>query len=334
MDEKDLLPGTLWKNEIPKTIRLSKAVIVCLSRNSVNKAGYVHKEIKIALDVADEQPDETIFIIPVRLDECVVPDRLMQYHWVDLFEPEGYEQLLKTLARVQFRDIIFQNWVWMDLSGYDSRTEMPMGGASGLERIGKDNSLFSFVRNHAPQVVGLGARSRKWWLLCDSSPGQIADFVGLDPEGQYVNYIYVKGHKDGNRGRIAVTSFFDVVGQAVKNSDTLQHRFLINELLRRSNSRNDGLVWRFDGRKVQRLMFIEELKKMGPHVQRRVVIFHPGVDYTAWSSAVSDYIRGSDRIQGFGRPDVGRMRQLSALLFGTQSTLQTLGATLIVIAAR
>jgi TIR domain len=179
LDEKDLLPGTLWKSEIPKAIRLSKAVIVCLSGNSVNKAGYVHKEIKIALDVADEQPEGTIFIIPVRLDECVVPDRLMEYHWVDLFEPQGYEQLLNTLARVQFRDIIFQNWIWMDLSGYDSRLEMPMGGASGLERIGKDKSLFSFVRNHAAQVVGLGAPSCKWWLLCDSGPGQIADFVGL-----------------------------------------------------------------------------------------------------------------------------------------------------------
>jgi hypothetical protein len=149
-----------------------------------------------------------------------------------------------------------------------------------------------------------------------------------------VNYIYVKAHKDGHRGRIAVTSFFDVVGQAVKNPDTLQHRFLINELLRRSNRRNDALVWRFDGRKVQRLIFIEQLKKMGPQAQRRVVIFHPGVEYPAWSSAVSDYIRRSDRIQGSDRPDVGRMRQLSALLFGTQSTLQTLGATLVVIAAR
>jgi hypothetical protein len=80
-------------------VRSSHVVIVCLSKASTTKAGYVQKEIKVALDVADEQPEGTIFIIPLRLEECAVPDRLKKWHWVDLFNPKGYQKLVATLKK-------------------------------------------------------------------------------------------------------------------------------------------------------------------------------------------------------------------------------------------
>jgi hypothetical protein len=69
----------------------------CLSQRSINKAGYVQKEIKFALDVADEQPEDTIFLIPLKLEECDVPERLSRWQWVNLFSANGYERLLKAL---------------------------------------------------------------------------------------------------------------------------------------------------------------------------------------------------------------------------------------------
>jgi len=68
-----------------------------LSNNSINKEGYVQKEIRLALDAADEKPEETIFLIPARLEDCKVPSRLGKYQWVDLFIAHGYERLLKSL---------------------------------------------------------------------------------------------------------------------------------------------------------------------------------------------------------------------------------------------
>ena len=56
LDEENLLPGQDWRLEIPKAVRNTDVVIVCLSRGFVKKAGYGQKEIKLALDVADEQP--------------------------------------------------------------------------------------------------------------------------------------------------------------------------------------------------------------------------------------------------------------------------------------
>lgn len=97
LDEEKLLPGQKWTVEIPKAVRASDVVIVCLSAGSVNKAGYLQKEIRIALDVAEEKPEGTIFIIPVRLEACPVPDRLSEYHWVDLFEAAGMGRLMEAL---------------------------------------------------------------------------------------------------------------------------------------------------------------------------------------------------------------------------------------------
>ena len=99
LDEQDLLPGTKWEQEIPSAVRSSDVVIVCLSRASITKEGYVQKEIGIALDVAEEKPDRTIFLIPLKLEECEVPDRLRQWHWLNYFESQGHERLLKSLRR-------------------------------------------------------------------------------------------------------------------------------------------------------------------------------------------------------------------------------------------
>ncbi len=97
LDEENLLPGQDWQREIPRAVRYADAVIVCLSKGSINKAGYVQKEIKFALDVADEQPDDTIFLIPLKLEECDVPERLSRWQWVNLLSPTGYERLLRAL---------------------------------------------------------------------------------------------------------------------------------------------------------------------------------------------------------------------------------------------
>ena len=96
LDEEILLPGQDWKLEIPKAIRLSDVVLVLLSNHSITREGYVQKEIKYALDIADEKPEGTIFIIPVRLENCEVPLSLTKWQWVDFFRNDGYEKLVRS----------------------------------------------------------------------------------------------------------------------------------------------------------------------------------------------------------------------------------------------
>jgi hypothetical protein len=106
LDEEDILPGQPWEETIRKAVRQSDVVIVCLSVSSINKSGFVNKEIKLALDVADEQPEGKIFVIPARLESCEVPDRLRGWQWVDLFDKKGYSKLVRGLkACMQERGI-------------------------------------------------------------------------------------------------------------------------------------------------------------------------------------------------------------------------------------
>jgi hypothetical protein len=99
LDEEDLLPGQDWEIEIPKAVRDSDIVVVCLSKGSVTKTGYVQKEIKFALDAADERPEGTVYIIPVLLEECAVPERLSKWHWVALYRYGGYKRLVASLKK-------------------------------------------------------------------------------------------------------------------------------------------------------------------------------------------------------------------------------------------
>ncbi|MFZ5821841.1 MAG: SUMF1/EgtB/PvdO family nonheme iron enzyme [Chloroflexota bacterium] len=99
LDELDLLPGENWEVEIPNALFASDVILVCLSKNSVDKEGYVQKEITFALDKAQEKPEGTIFIIPVKLEDCDVPPRLNRYQWVDLFRADGYKRLLLGLNK-------------------------------------------------------------------------------------------------------------------------------------------------------------------------------------------------------------------------------------------
>jgi hypothetical protein len=96
-DEMDLVGGQDWQVEIPKAISTADAIIICLTRNSVDREGYVQREIKFALDKALEMPEGRIFIIPVRFEECEVPVALSRYQWVDLFDEAGYARMMRSL---------------------------------------------------------------------------------------------------------------------------------------------------------------------------------------------------------------------------------------------
>ncbi|GIM94692.1 toll/interleukin-1 receptor domain-containing protein [Paractinoplanes toevensis] len=98
LDDVDLVGGQNWDEEITKAIRRSRFVLVCLSKNSVSKTGYVQKELRRALDVADEQPEGRAFIIPVRLKPCEIPQSLSKWHCVDLYRLNGYPKLLESLG--------------------------------------------------------------------------------------------------------------------------------------------------------------------------------------------------------------------------------------------
>jgi formylglycine-generating enzyme required for sulfatase activity len=113
LDKEKLLPGADWEYEIRKAVREADVVVVCLSKQ-FNQAGFRQKEVRIALDEADKQPEGEIFIIPARLEECDTLESLRKWHWVDLFEPDGYEMLMRALrVRAERIGAALQKKTWL-----------------------------------------------------------------------------------------------------------------------------------------------------------------------------------------------------------------------------
>ena len=86
LDKENLLPGQNWPRSIDHAIEISDFFIPCFSKRSVLKRGAFQSELRFALDCASKRPLDDMFVIPVRLDDCVLPDRITHHlQHVDLF---------------------------------------------------------------------------------------------------------------------------------------------------------------------------------------------------------------------------------------------------------
>jgi TIR domain len=95
----DLSAGDPWEMIVPEKIQSSDAMIICLSKKSVNRAGFFQTEMGRALRLQEQQPEGTSFIVPIKLDECKVPRRLSNWHCAELFRKRGFNDLVSALER-------------------------------------------------------------------------------------------------------------------------------------------------------------------------------------------------------------------------------------------
>ena len=95
LDKKNIQPGEVWDLAIKKAIRESDFFLACLSSESVGRRGVLQKEIKDALEIWREKLDDDIYLIPVRLEKCEIPENLKKFHCADIFEEDGLDRLVE-----------------------------------------------------------------------------------------------------------------------------------------------------------------------------------------------------------------------------------------------
>ena len=100
IDRKDLPPARDWDVEIRKTLAAARLILIHLSKHLSSKNGYVQREIEIALDTWRQMPPDSAFIIPVRLDECLIPESLNRLTHFDLVEQTDFEKLAEHIKTV------------------------------------------------------------------------------------------------------------------------------------------------------------------------------------------------------------------------------------------
>lgn len=98
MDKKDLLPGQDWDYRIRKAMEKSDFIILCLSRTSVNKRGYVQREMRMAMDIFREMPSGSVFLIPVIISDCEVPNEISRYHYIYFSRDDAIQMIFRSIA--------------------------------------------------------------------------------------------------------------------------------------------------------------------------------------------------------------------------------------------
>jgi hypothetical protein len=98
MVSKDVRPGEDWLATSRKAIYQSDFFLSIRSTNTEQRSGHFDEELAVALEIGKEKPPGEVFLIPVRLEECVVPERLRRRDWIDLFREDGWERLLEAIS--------------------------------------------------------------------------------------------------------------------------------------------------------------------------------------------------------------------------------------------
>jgi hypothetical protein len=101
IDKEEIRAGENWDLALSKAIKNNRYFIPLFSSKSVDKIGYVNKELRYALDALDNYPEKTIFMIPVRLDDCEIPfEKLKKIQNADLFPDwnNGVKRIFKSMG--------------------------------------------------------------------------------------------------------------------------------------------------------------------------------------------------------------------------------------------
>lgn len=101
MDKNNILFGEEWHSNLETAIRESDFFLALLSAASVNKKGVIPKEYSIALGVPWERLESgrPYIIIPVRLDDCSVPESLQRHQWLDFQVDDDWTRLIDAIRK-------------------------------------------------------------------------------------------------------------------------------------------------------------------------------------------------------------------------------------------
>ncbi|MGH9840567.1 MAG: TIR domain-containing protein [Blastocatellia bacterium] len=97
MDVKNLLPGEVREFSIGKALQDASFVLIFLSANYVNYRGHWHSVKKNAVELFENTLRDDIYLIPVLLEDCDVPEDLQKFQPAKIYEEGEWEKLVQAI---------------------------------------------------------------------------------------------------------------------------------------------------------------------------------------------------------------------------------------------
>jgi hypothetical protein len=127
MDKIDLLPGQNWDYVIQQELRKADFIILLLSDISSKKRGYVQKEFNQALIYCEEKLESDIFIIPILINPCNIPDKLLKFQWVNYSSDDTFDKIFLSINTQREILINEKNQKEASLTGLGYKEEIKNG---------------------------------------------------------------------------------------------------------------------------------------------------------------------------------------------------------------
>ena len=121
LDRNDIDPGSYWEQAIRRAIQQGAFFIACFSEEYHNRGQtYMNQELTFAIDELNQRSPDQIWFIPVKLNECEIPDRdigggktLQALQYVNLYEnwDDSIQRILKVIQPGLSEPVISTNAV-------------------------------------------------------------------------------------------------------------------------------------------------------------------------------------------------------------------------------
>lgn len=110
MDKNQLLPGEAWNWVIEKEFNSANVILLLLSKTSVIKRGNIQREINDALEKLKYKLPSDIYLIPLLIEPCVVPEHIAsKIHYVDIQSSNWWTQIVDSMRKAAIQQSIELN---------------------------------------------------------------------------------------------------------------------------------------------------------------------------------------------------------------------------------
>lgn len=235
LDKKKLKVGSNWDYEIKQALKKSTFAILLLSTTSVKKRGYVQKEFKNAVEYSEKKLTDDIYIIPILLDRCDVPDSLSRFQWIEINNENSMEEILSSLNFQRQKYLNSLSSESIEINDYTSFSiDLNIDIPNQIDYLCDlplfhENKFFSshfvntFIQQKALETI---SEYRKWVNSDDAFFGERENYFYF-----HISHIIKKLDKDFLSLTISYDSYFGGVHPST-SVDTLNFAFNPDRLLK------------------------------------------------------------------------------------------------------
>lgn len=202
MDQERLLPGQSWEREIDRALNEANVVILFMSPRSVKKRSFVTREANTAIANLRYKNADDIYIIPVLIEQCEVPDEISKRaQYIQISEPGAKNKIIASIMRAaEQQEIAILNGVEhgpyqiysrsleekkSGQPGYDISLDYPEFVSAQFPEVAQ--VLTKFFQGRAAKVL-LDNRSKPWDKNPDFYPEPGEDFNPFHSNGHWENF--------------------------------------------------------------------------------------------------------------------------------------------------